>query len=83
MREPMLGIFERLNPAASRRIYRSHIINVHPVKKFLPCYGGGYLVMMKDGSKLTLSRNYRDALEGMLHWFPGKSPAIFKVRDGL
>jgi two-component system LytT family response regulator len=66
LRERMQGILERLNPNMFRRIHRSHIINVNHIKKFLPWYGGDYLVMMADGSRLTLSRNFRDSLQDLL-----------------
>lgn len=62
MRERMLGIIERLDPARFRRIHRSHIVNLDHVKKRLPWFGGDNLVMMADGTRLTQSRNYRDAL---------------------
>ncbi len=62
MRERMAGILERLDAATFRRIHRSHIVNLNHVKKLLPWFGGDSLVMMSDGSRLTLSRNYRDAL---------------------
>lgn len=63
MRERMSGILERLDPQSFRRIHRSHIVNLDHVKKLLPWFGGDSLVMMSDGSRLTLSRNHRDALK--------------------
>ena len=63
MRERMAGILERLDGAVFRRIHRSHIVNLDHVKKLLPWFGGDNLVMMSDGSRLTLSRNYREALK--------------------
>lgn len=64
MRERMAGILERLDGTLFRRIHRSHIVNLDHVKKLLPWFGGDSLVMMADGSRLTLSRNHRDALSG-------------------
>jgi two-component system LytT family response regulator len=66
MRERMVGIIERLDPAVFCRIHRSHIVNLDHIHKILPWFGGDYLVMMDDGSRLTLSRNYRDALKGFM-----------------
>ena len=63
LRERMVGMMERLDPARFRRIHRSHIVNVDHVKKLLPWFGGDSLVMMSDGSRLTLSRSYKGALE--------------------
>ena len=63
LRERMVGIIDRLDPATFRRIHRSHIVNLNHVRKLLPWFGGDTLVMMADGSRLTLSRNYRQALQ--------------------
>ena len=63
MRETMKGIEERLDPAIFRRIHRSHIVNLDHTRKILPWFGGDCLVMMDDGTRLTLSRNYRGGLE--------------------
>ena len=62
MRERMAGILERLDGTLFRRIHRSHIVNLDHVRKLLPWFGGDSLVMMANGSRLTLSRNYREAL---------------------
>ena len=62
MRERMAGMLERLDGALFRRIHRSHIVNLDHVKKLLPWFGGDNLVMMADGTRLTLSRNHREAL---------------------
>lgn len=62
MRERMLGILDRLDPLRFRRIHRSHIVNLDHIKKLLPWFGGDQLLMMADGCRLTLTRNYRAAL---------------------
>jgi len=64
LRERMAGMLERLDGALFRRIHRSHIVNLDYVKKLLPWFGGDSLVMMADGSRLTLSRNHREAMRG-------------------
>ncbi|MES2318106.1 MAG: LytTR family DNA-binding domain-containing protein [Pseudomonadota bacterium] len=66
MRERMAGILERLDGRLFKRIHRSHIVNLDHVKKLLPWFGGDSLVMMADGSRLTLSRNHREALSGFV-----------------
>ncbi len=65
LRDRMIGIVERLDPRAFRRIHRSHIVNVDHVHKVLPWFGGDRLVIMSDGTRLTWSRHHRDALEGV------------------
>jgi len=64
MRDTMAGMLARLDASLFRRIHRSHIVNLDHVKKLLPWFGGDSLVMMADGSRLTLSRNHRHALDG-------------------
>jgi len=62
VRQTMAGMLERLSPARFRRIHRSAIVNLDFVQRLEPWTGGDYLVTMKDGSHLTLSRTYRGQL---------------------
>lgn len=66
IRESLCRFETRLDPKRFRRIHRSHIVNVDQVTKFQPWFGGDYLVIMADGSRLTLSRTYRQVLEEWL-----------------
>lgn len=66
MRETMSGILERLGEACFRRVHRSHIVNLEHVTKLLPWFGGDSLVMLANGARVTLTRNYRAALNGLL-----------------
>lgn len=66
IRESMGGMIERLRDEDFRRIHRSYIVNMDHVRKLLPWFGGDSLVMMADGARLTLTRNYRDALRDLL-----------------
>jgi len=60
LRQTMTGVLGRLNPAQFRRIHRSAIVNLDCIKEFQPWSGGDHLVIMRDGTKLTLSRTFRD-----------------------
>jgi two-component system LytT family response regulator len=60
LRQTMSGILARLDPAQFRRIHRSAIVNLDCIKEFQPWTGGDHLVIMRDGTRLTLSRTYRD-----------------------
>lgn len=60
LRQTMSGILVRLDPAQFRRIHRSAIVNLDCIKEFQPWTGGDHLVIMRDGTRLTLSRTYRD-----------------------
>jgi two-component system LytT family response regulator len=63
MRESLQGLHARLDPARFRRIHRSTIVNLDHVGKLLPWFGGDRLVILRNGTRLTLSRNFRHALD--------------------
>ncbi len=60
LRQTMAGLLTRLDPAQFRRIHRSAIVNLDCIKEFQPWSGGDHLVIMRDGTKLTLSRTFRE-----------------------
>lgn len=62
VRESLQAMAERLDANRFRRIHRSHIVNLDHVSKILPWFGGDSLVLMSDGCRLNLSRNYRHAI---------------------
>jgi two-component system, LytTR family, response regulator len=45
------------------RIHRSTIVNLDHVKEFQPWFSGEMIVLMRDGTKLKLSRTYRQEFE--------------------
>jgi len=59
---PMNDLEQRLNSHNFLRIARSRIVNFDRVRKIKPRLYGDYLVELLDGTKLTLSRSYRDAV---------------------
>ena len=66
LRETMSSIEARLDPAHFIRISRSAIVNVERVRELQPMFHGDYTVILRNGSKLGLSRNYRDKLEKLM-----------------
>jgi len=62
-RETMNAIEARLDPDIFFRIHRSHIINIERVKELQPWFNGEYVVFLKNGTRLTLSRGYREKLQ--------------------
>ena len=62
-RETMNAIEARLDPDVFYRIHRSHIINIERVKELQPWFNGEYVVFLKNGTRLTLSRGYREKLQ--------------------
>jgi two-component system LytT family response regulator len=53
----------QLNPDIFYRIHRSHIVNIERVKELQPWFNGEYVVFLKNGTRLTLSRGYREKLQ--------------------
>lgn len=61
-RETMSALESQLDPDLFFRIHRSHIVNIERVKELQPWFNGEYVVLLRSGARLTLSRGYRDAL---------------------
>lgn len=66
LRETMAGIEGRLDPALFIRIHRTAIVKIDQIKELHPLFHGEYEVVLRDGTRLTLSRGYRDRLQGLL-----------------
>jgi two-component system LytT family response regulator len=62
-RETMNTLESRLNPDTFYRIHRSHIVNIERVRELQPWFNGEYVVFLKNGTRLTLSRGYREKLQ--------------------
>lgn len=65
-RETMNALEARLHPDTFYRIHRSHIVNIERVRELQPWFNGEYVVFLKDGTRLTLSRGYREKLQERL-----------------
>ncbi|HYL37466.1 MAG TPA: LytTR family DNA-binding domain-containing protein [Bryobacteraceae bacterium] len=57
---------ERLDPKLFVRIHRSAMVNTDRIMELQPRTHGDYVVILKNGTELTLSRGYRNQLEGWL-----------------
>jgi two-component system LytT family response regulator len=57
---------ERLDPKLFVRIHRSAMVNTDRILELQPRTHGDYVVILKNGTELTLSRGYRNQLEGWL-----------------
>jgi len=66
LRETMNSIESRLNPELFYRIHRSHIVNIERIKELQPWFNGEYVVILRNGARLTLSRGYREKLQEKL-----------------
>jgi two-component system LytT family response regulator len=62
VRQTLNAIELQLDPNRFIRIHRSAIVNIEHIQELQPLIGGEYRVVLSDGTKLTLSRNYRNKL---------------------
>lgn len=66
LRETMNSIQTRLDPQKFLRVHRSRIVNIERIKELQPWVHGEYLIVLQDGTQLTLSRSYREKLMGAM-----------------
>ncbi len=66
VRETMGSLEARLDPARFARIHRSTIVNLARIRELQPTFNGEYTVFLQTGSRLTLSRGYRETLRARL-----------------
>ena len=66
LRRTMQILEGQLDPQKFARIHRSTIVNLSRIKELQSSFGGDYVVVMNSGARLTLSRSYRERLNGLL-----------------
>src|SRR5919112_1137947 len=66
LRETMNAIEGRLDPEKFFRIHRSRIVNMERIQEMQPWLNGEYAVLLRTGTRLTLSRGYREKLQERL-----------------
>src|SRR6266478_6988989 len=66
VRQTLSAMEAQLDPARFRRVHRSAIVNVERIAELQPLFSGEYSILLQDGTKLTLSRNYKDKLFELL-----------------
>lgn len=66
IRETMNALEQRLDSHRFLRIHRSTIVNADRIKELRPWFHGEYVVLLKDGTELTLSRTYREKILSLL-----------------
>ena len=66
VRQTLSAMETQLDPKKFRRIHRSAIVNVERIKELQPLFSGEHSILLDNGTKLTLSRNYKDKLFELL-----------------
>ncbi len=67
IRETMHGIEAQLDPNEFARIHRAVIVNLDRIRELQPWFAGDYIVILRDGRQLKLSRTYREQLQARMH----------------
>jgi len=65
IRETLARLESQLSSDKFIRISRSVIVNLDRVKELQPLFYGDYSVVLEDGSRLNMSRAYRDRLKAL------------------
>ncbi|TMP98406.1 MAG: LytTR family transcriptional regulator [Verrucomicrobia bacterium] len=66
LRETMTAIEARLASRKFLRVSRSTIVNLERVVEWQPLFHGDSVVILRDGTRLTVSRVYRESFERLL-----------------
>jgi two-component system, LytTR family, response regulator len=62
VRGTLANLERRLDPERFARIHRSEIVNIDSIRELRSWFHGDYLVVLKNGDELRLSRRYHDRL---------------------
>jgi two-component system LytT family response regulator len=63
IRERISVLGDSLDPRLFARIHRSTVVNLTRVRELQPWFSGDAIVILHDGTRLRLSRHYRDRVE--------------------
>ena len=66
VRESMKSLAARLDPARFFRVSRSAIVNLDRVREIQPFARGSQIMILRDGTRVTLSRTRKEALARLL-----------------
>ena len=66
VREPLKQFEAKLDPARFARTHRCAIVNLSRVKSLDPMAAGEYIITLTTGTRLTLSRGWRDQFKSRL-----------------
>lgn len=66
LRETISSLEAQLDPKKFLRVHRSTIVRIDSIRELQPWFHGEYHIILHNGTKLTLSRNYREQLQAVL-----------------
>jgi len=66
VRQTLSAMEEQLDPRKFVRVHRSAMVNTDRIKELQPLFNGEHSLILEDGTRLTLSRKYKDKLFELL-----------------
>jgi len=66
VRQTLAELEGQLDPKKFLRVHRSAMVNVDRIKELQPLFNGEHSLILEDGTRLTLSRKYKDKLFELL-----------------
>ncbi|HXN42226.1 MAG TPA: LytTR family DNA-binding domain-containing protein, partial [Myxococcaceae bacterium] len=66
LRDTLKNFQERLDPNRFLRVHRSAIVNIDAIQRLERWFHGEYSVVLRDGTKLTSTRNYSERLRMLI-----------------
>jgi two-component system LytT family response regulator len=66
IRQTLSAMESQLDPRKFLRVHRSAIVNVDRIRELHPTFNGEHSIILEDGTRLALSRNYKDKLFRLL-----------------
>jgi len=67
MRCTMNHLLEELDATVFKRVHRSTIVNLNCIEEVIPYTKGEYFLLLENGEKIKVSRNYRDTIKTFLN----------------
>ena len=66
LRQPISRLERELDPRRFARVHRSFLVNVTRVVELQPWFGGDAVLILRDGTRVRLSRTYREQFQARL-----------------
>ncbi len=66
VRQTLSAMEEQLDPGKFVRVHRSTMVNTDRIKELQPLFNGEHSLILEDGTRLTVSRKYKDKLFELL-----------------
>jgi two-component system LytT family response regulator len=66
VRQTLTAIEGQLDPKKFLRVHRSAMVNIEKIKELQPLFNGEHSLVLENGTRLTLSRKYKDKLFELL-----------------